>query len=504
VLAIEGVDAVNDTSCAASSLPLHIGVVNPHVRAASYAVRGRLLDRASELEQQLKAGAELPFSRIVKCNIGNPQALAQKPLSFVRRTLSLMMNPELLQAPPPSYPVDIVERARMYAGAVPSVGAYSDSQGVALVREHVAQFIAERDGHPADPTDIFLTDGASAGVKALMQLMVRGPHDAVLAPIPQYPLYSAVTTMLNGTLSGYYLDEASSWGVVEPELTRALERAREGGAEARALVVINPGNPTGQSLPKSVVQMILRFAAAEGLLLMADEVYQENVYGSAPPFFSFKAALAELRQVGENGDAEAAALAARAQVISFHSTSKGFIGECGLRGGYFELQNIPADVRAQITKLASVSLCSNVIGQFTTGLMVRPPRSGEPSYEEYVAERHAILQSLAKRALSTAAALNALPGISCNEPEGAMYLFPQLHLPARAIEAAEKEGVAADEFYCLRLLEATGLVVVPGSGFGQAGGTWHFRTTFLPPEDQLEDVMLRLAEFQRGFMTTYS
>jgi len=237
---------------------------------------------------------------------------------------------------------------------------------------------------------------------------------------------------------------------------------------------------------------------------MADEVYQENVYGSAPPFFSFKAALAELRQVGENGDAEAAALAARAQVISFHSTSKGFIGECGLRGGYFELQNIPADVRAQITKLASVSLCSNVIGQFTTGLMVRPPRSGEPSYEEYVAERHAILQSLAKRALSTAAALNALPGISCNEPEGAMYLFPQLHLPARAIEAAEKEGVAADEFYCLRLLEATGLVVVPGSGFGQAGGTWHFRTTFLPPEDQLEDVMLRLAEFQRGFMTTYS
>jgi len=337
-----------------------------------------------------------------------------------------------------------------------------------------------------------------------MQLMVRGPADAVLAPIPQYPLYSAVTTLLNGTLAGYYLDEATSWGVVEQELRRALERARAAGAVARALVVINPGNPTGQSLPRSVVEMILRFAATEGLLLMADEVYQENIYGEAPPFFSFKRALAELQASGEQGDSAAASLAARAQLISFHSTSKGFIGECGLRGGYFELQNVDAEVRAQITKLASVSLCSNVVGQFATGLMVRPPRDGDASHAEYVSERGAILTSLAKRAKKTAAALDALPGISCNAAEGAMYLFPQLHLPPRAVAAAEAEGIAADEFYALRLLEATGLVVVPGSGFGQVDGTWHFRTTFLPPEDALDDVMTRFAAFQADFIATYS
>lgn len=162
-----------------------------------------------------------------------------------------------------------------------------------------------------------------------------------------------------------------------------------------------------------------------------------------------------------------------------------------------------ADVRAQITKLASVSLCSNVVGQFATGLMVRPPRKGEVSHDEYVSERRAILDSLAARAAATAKALNALPGIQCNAAEGAMYLFPQVQLPPRAVAAANDEGVAADEFYALRLLEATGLVVVPGSGFGQANGTWHFRTTFLPQASELEDVLSRMSTFQHEFVTKY-
>ena len=101
-----------------------------------------------------------------------------------------------------------------------------------------------------------------------------------------------------------------------------------------------------------------------------------------------------------------------------HST-QGFIGECGLRGGYFELQGIPADVRSQIVKLASVSLCSNVVGQFTTGLMVDPPKEGHASYTTYSHERSQILRSLEVRAIRIADALNALPAISCNAAEGA-------------------------------------------------------------------------------------
>jgi alanine transaminase len=369
----------------------------------------------------------------------------------------------------------------------------------------VAEFISARDGYPASPDDIFLTDGASAGVKAMCNLLIRGPQDAVIAPVPQYPLYSATASMLDGTLVPYYLDEAAAWGVTEEELQAALARATAQGATARALVVINPGNPTGQSLPAAVIHRIMAFAAEHSLVLMADEVYQENVYGGAPAFCSFKKALSELRAKGDAGDAAAAATAAAVQLVSFHSTSKGFIGECGLRGGYFELQGVPHDVRAQITKLASVSLCSNVVGQFTTGLMLKPPVEGEPSYATYAAERAGILGGMASRAKRIADALNELPGLSCNAAEGAMYLFPRVALPPKAIEAAAAAGIAApDEWYCLKLLEATGLVVVPGSGFGQADGTFHFRTTFLPPDDALRVVLPKLADFHNGLMAEYA
>ena len=256
---------------------LSVDNISPLVVKAEYAVRGRLLARAMELEAVLKAGgdaaAALPFKRIVRCNIGNPQAVGQKPTTFVRQVLSLVMNPAQLSGLSKwAYPKDAIARAKHYLAGIPSLGAYSDSQGIMSVRKEVADFIAARDGHPASPSDIFLTDGASAGVKALMQLLVRGPHDAVLVPVPQYPLYSAVTTLLNGTLAPYYLDEDAAWGVQEAELRRALTAAKAGGATTRALCVINPGNPTGQSLPRAAVESILRFAAKEKLVLMADEV----------------------------------------------------------------------------------------------------------------------------------------------------------------------------------------------------------------------------------------
>ena len=116
----------------------------------------------------------------------------------------------------------------------------------------------------------------------------------------------------------------------------------------RALVVINPGNPTGQSLPQEMIETILAFAAERGLVVLADEVYQENVYGDAPSFTSFKRAYAALEAKGSAGDAAAAATAAKVQLVSFHSTSKGFFGECGLRGGYFELSGISTDLKAQL------------------------------------------------------------------------------------------------------------------------------------------------------------
>ena len=532
--------AQNSSGSSQTCEALSVDNISPLVVKAEYAVRGRLLARAMELEAVLKAGgdaaAALPFKRIVRCNIGNPQAVGQKPTTFVRQVLSLVMNPAQLSGLSKwAYPKDAIARAKHYLAGIPSLGAYSDSQGIMSVRKEVADFIAARDGHPASPSDIFLTDGASAGVKALMQLLVRGPHDAVLVPVPQYPLYSAVTTLLNGTLAPYYLDEDAAWGVQEAELRRALTAAKAGGATTRALCVINPGNPTGQSLPRAAVESILRFAAKEKLVLMADEVrtrrrrasrrairarailrailgraqfshallllcsaqvYQENVYGDAPPFVSFKKVLSEMAAAGD-------AAAGGVQLVSFHSTSKGFFGECGLRGGYFEMVNVDAEVRAQLLKLASISLCSNTVGQLATGLMVRPPAKGEPSHKTYAKERAAILAGLAARAQRIAAALNALPGVTCNAAEGAMYLFPRVRLPKAAVAAAAKQGMAADEYYSIKLLEATGLVVVPGSGFKQVEGTHHFRTTFLPPADMLDEVLPKLATFHTDFIAQH-
>jgi aspartate/methionine/tyrosine aminotransferase len=246
--------------------------------------------------------------------------------------------------------------------------------------------------------------------------------------------------------------------------------------EVKAICVLNPGNPTGSVLDRDNIAMLIRFAKTHDLAILADEVYQENVYLQGDTFVSFA------RVMVEQGETEVS-------LFSFHSCSKGFLGECGQRGGYMEVRNIPADVVAQITKLQSVSLCSNLTGQVATYCMVRPPKPGEASYPQYAQERDGILGELKRRAAMLAEGLNRIPGIQCNVVAGAMYAFPKVTLPA---------GRKDDE-YCMALLEQTGICVVPGTGFGQIPGTAHFRTTILPPTHQIEKVVERLARFHAAY-----
>lgn len=125
-----------------------------------------------------------------------------------------------------------------------------ESQGITSVRQEVADFLTRRDGYPGDANNIFLTDGASAGVKYLLNTLIRDPasghKDAILAPIPQYPLYSGSTALYNGTLHPYYLNESTGWSCTTADLDLSLSSALSAGLTPRALVVINPGNPTGQ------------------------------------------------------------------------------------------------------------------------------------------------------------------------------------------------------------------------------------------------------------------
>lgn len=301
--------------------------------------------------------------------------------------------------------------------------------------------------------------------------------------------------MLNGTLVPYYLDESRSWGLSVADLDSQLRAAKESGVEVRALVVINPGNPTGQLLDEDNMRDIARWCRDANVCLMADEVYQENVWKPEGKFVSFRKVAYDNKLFdGENP----------LQLVSFHSVSKGFFGECGLRGGYMELLGFEDGVRQELLKLASISLCSNSIGQVTTGLMVRPPMPGEASYAEFAAEREAILSSMKRRAVKLSALLNKLEGVSCNAIDGAMYAFPTITLPKKACDAARAAGVEPDALYCMKLLERTGIVVVPGSGFGQKEGTLHFRTTMLPPEDQIDNVVRLLSKFHAEFLAEYA
>ncbi|EIW79865.1 transaminase [Coniophora puteana RWD-64-598 SS2] len=475
-------------------MPLTADSLNPALRSVEYAVRGELAIKAEQHRVALQKGGEhaqgLPFDRVISSNIGNPQqkGLDQPPLTFVRQIASLMEWPALAELAPGAFPEDVKARAKQLQEEIGSIGAYSHSQGVPLIRQHVADFIAERDGHPSDPSDIFLTAGASAGVSLLLSLLITNPKDGILIPIPQYPLYTATLAALSGAPIAYHLDEARDWETSVPALREALQKASTDGVRPRALVVINPGNPTGSLLSADTMREIVQLCEAHDLVLLADEVYQANLHRPAhAPFVSFKKVVRDLQS--------------RAPLVSFHSLSKGVAGECGRRGGYLECTNVPEDVKALMYKIASVGLCPPVQGQVGIDCLVRPPRAGEPSYALYKAETESIHGDLRERTRKMAARLNALPGVSCVDAPGALYLFPRISLSDSAIKAAEAKGKAPDALYALELLDATGICVVPGSGFGQKEGEWHYRLTCLCPG--VDDYVGKLVKFHEDFSKRY-
>lgn len=477
--------------------PVSLKSVNPAVLKAEYAVRGEIVIRAQSLQEELSSKpGSLPFDEIIYCNIGNPQSLGQAPITFFREVIALCDHPSLLdkQETRALFSSDAISRASSIIDRIPgrTTGAYSHSQGIKVCRDDIAAGIAARDGYPANADDIYITDGASPGVHMMMQMFLSSEKDGIMCPIPQYPLYSASIALHGGTLVPYYLNESAGWGLELNELKQQLQAARNAGKTVRALVVINPGNPTGQVLSEENQRDIVKFCKDEGLILLADEVYQENVYAVGKKFNSFK-------KIARSMGLEDKDIA----IISYQSVSKGYYGECGRRGGYMEVTGLPKDVKDQLYKLASVNLCSNISGQILMSLVMNPPKPGDESYERFAQERDGILSSLARRAKVLTEAMNKLEGVSCNAAEGAMYVFPRLHLPKRALKAAEAAGTVADLFYTRRLLDATGIVMVPGSGFRQVPGTWHLRCTILPGEDKLPAIVNRLTAFHQKFMDEF-
>ena len=492
-----------------------VGDLPKELVSMEYAVRGRVVLKAGELKARLEQGETLPFKELCFCNIGNPHAVKQAPITFYREVASALYHPRLLHdnfATTCGFHSDIIERAREYYAATngAGVGAYTDSIGLNLVRSQIATFIKERDGYSCEPSHLALTTGASEGVKRALGALIRGPRDGVLIPCPQYPLYSATITMSGGAAVYYSLDESKAWTVSLAELQRAVDGARATGVTCRALCLINPGNPVGAVLSADDIAVVMSFAAANGLVVLADEVYQENVYASGAAFHSCKKVLREL-QGGKRATCLPSGVSAtdvaqrlhEAQLISFHSTSKGLIGECGERGGYMEFVGFSDDVLAMFTKVAATSLSSGTIGQIFVGMMVSPPKPGEPSHTLFAEERERIYGGLKRRAELASAALNTIDGLSSAPIQGAMYAFPSVRLPPAFIQLAATKGVAPDELWCVQLLEATGTVTVPGSGFGQKVGSYHFRMTILPADDVFAGMLERLRVFQSEFYAVW-
>ncbi|KAJ6562376.1 alanine aminotransferase [Mycena capillaripes] len=472
--------------------PLTVDSLNPQLLTVQYAVRGELAIKAETYRDQLKAGGHnLPFDKVISSNIGNPQqkGLDQPPITFTRQVAALTEWPALADLAPGVFPADVVARAKELSVEIGSIGAYSHSQGVPFIRKGVAKFISDRDGYPANPDDIFLTAGASAGVSLLINMLISEPTAGILIPIPQYPLYTAALAQHHGRPIPYLLDETSGWSTSIASISAALEAAAKEGTKPKALVIINPGNPTGALLSAETMAELVRLCEEHSLVLLADEVYQNNLHDAAHhPFTSFKKVVRDLQSP--------------VPLVSFHSISKGVSGECGRRGGYFELTNVSEEVRALIYKLVSVGLCPPISGQIGVDSMVRPPKEGEPSYKLWKEETDTIHAALAERTRVMARRLNGLPGVSCVESPGALYLFPKIELSESAIKVAREAGKEPDAFYALALLDETGICVVPGSGFGQRDGEWHYRLTCLCPG--VEEYVGKLERFHMGFVKKYA
>jgi alanine-synthesizing transaminase len=329
---------------------------------------------------------------------------------------------------------------------------YTPSSGIKPALEAIARQ-AERNGI-RNVRDIFITHGASEAIEiALTALAEEG--DNVLTPAPGYPLYTAVLAKLKVRENPYFLDEANGW---QPSLG---DIAAKIDARTRAIVVINPNNPTGSVADRATLEGVLKLAREHDLVVFADEIYDKLLYA------------------GEK-HISLASLDPDAPVLTLNGLSKSYLAP-GWRIGWGVLSGDPQVTGPwdeAMNKILRARLCANAPLQAA----VVPALEGPQDHLK------GVLAKLERRAEITWRMLNEIPGISCVRPRAAFYAFPRLELP---------DG---DERFVQELIKATGVVTVHGSGFGQVPGTAHFRVVYLPPEDVLEKSYRRLAEFYAKYV----
>ncbi len=324
---------------------------------------------------------------------------------------------------------------------------YGPSLGVEEALEAI-RAAAERKGI-RNIQSVFITAGVSEAVDISLTALVN-PGENVLTPCPEYPLYSVVLAKLGAQPNTYTLDEESSW---EPDLEHLASRVFTG---TRAIVLINPNNPTGAVYSRKTLERIAELARQNNLVILADEIYDELILEGEPHL-------------------SIAALAPDVPVVTFGGLSKGYLVP-GWRLGWAVVSGKAAALRNYIEgmhQLLRARLCANYAVQYA----VRPALEGP---QDHLPEMLAKLR--ARRELTIRWA-QATPRVSCVPPRGAFYAFPRLDTPA------------SDEEFVVRLLREKHVLVVHGAGFGQAPGTRHFRLVFLPDEATLRRAYRAIGEF---------
>jgi len=325
---------------------------------------------------------------------------------------------------------------------------YTASPGIVEAREAVAADFTRR-GVETNPDRVLITSGTSEGIELALTAIVDEGEE-VLVPAPTYPLYTAVLAKIGAVPLYYRTDHTNEWLPDLDDIRRAIT------PKTRALVVIDPNNPTGAIYPDSVRRALIDIAEQHGLVILADEVYGDVAYdGPVPPM---------------------ALLDQDAPIISYSSLSKAYLAP-GWRAGWMAVGRSPRldGALAAIKKLADGRLCSPGPMQYAVTAALTGDRSHQDS----------LRRELRLRAEITTERLNRIPGMSCVAPKGAFYAMPKMTLPPGK----------TDQDYVLGLLRATGILVVYGSGFGTNPTDGFFRVVFLAPPAELSAIYDDMAAY---------
>ncbi|BBU68865.1 pyridoxal phosphate-dependent aminotransferase [Fluviibacter phosphoraccumulans] len=384
-----------------------------------YDIRGPVLAAAKKMEEE--------GHRVIKLNIGNPL-----PFGFEA---------------PEEIVVDVIRNMRDASG-------YTDSLGLFAPRKSIMHYCQEKGIQGVTVEDIFLGNGVSELIVMAMQGLLNN-GDQVLVPMPDYPLWTAAVSLSGGLPVHYLCDEANEW---YPDLNDIRSKVT---SNTKAIVVINPNNPTGALYPKEILEGILEIAREHGLIVFADEIYDKVLFDG-------------------NKHISLASLADDVLCITMNGLSKNYRA-CGYRAGWMVVSGDKRHAKDYIeglNMLASMRLCANVPGQ----MAIQTALGGYQSINDLIGPNGRLTR---QRDLAWKM-LTEIPGVTCVKPKGALYLFPKLD--------PKMYPIKDDEQFMLELLKEEKVLLVQGSGFNWPHPD-HFRVVFLPHENDLAEAIGRVARF---------